>query len=293
MGVANAEILFGVGSYGTEHAQTSVELARAAEGLGYHRFWIGDSHMIWRELYVLAGAIGVVTRRIEIGPGVTHPEVRHLTVTASAVATLNELTDGRAFLGFGVGATGPGNIGMEPAALPELEESIIQLKKLLAGETLTIGGREVAVFSRTQCAALYRHLGAASHEMTSRLSEVIIHWRNNYARAIDRKHSRFTASATNRERLCSPLSSAMRISAHGQQARESVKGIVARAAFTHLGRLYNRGELDDEADRQAVERSRQHYDTYHHMGPEHDSSCGRSGWTGWLSPARQMKSGRK
>ena len=114
--------------------EKGVGLARVAEELGYRRFWIGDSHMIWRELYVLAGAIGVVTKKIEIGPGVTHPAVRHLTVTASAVATLNELTDGRAFLGFGVGATGPGNIGMKPVALPELEESIIQLRKLLAGK---------------------------------------------------------------------------------------------------------------------------------------------------------------
>ena len=60
------------------------------------------------------------------------------------------------------------------------------------------------------------------------------------------------------------------ISTDGREARESVKGIVARAAFTHLGRLLDRGALDDQADRQAVERLRQHYDTYHHMGPEHN-----------------------
>jgi alkanesulfonate monooxygenase SsuD/methylene tetrahydromethanopterin reductase-like flavin-dependent oxidoreductase (luciferase family) len=59
------------------------------------------------------------------------------------------------------------------------------------------------------------------------------------------------------------------ISNDGRQARESVKGIIARSAFTHLGRLYNRGALRDDADRQALERLRQHYDTYHHMGPEH------------------------
>ena len=29
------------------------------------------------------------------------------------------------------------------------------------------------------------------------------------------------------------------------------------------------GKLEDEEDRKAVERLWQHYDTYHHMGPEH------------------------
>src|SRR5207248_153775 len=53
-------------------------------------------------------------------------------------------------------------------------------------------------------------------------------------------------------------------------AREEVKGIVARAAFTHLGRLYNRRELRDQADRAALERLRRHYDTYHHMESTHN-----------------------
>src|SRR6476620_2020263 len=100
-------IKFGVGIYGTDNAREAVALARAAEDFGYDRFWIGDSHMIWRELYVVAGAIAMATKRIEIGPGVTHPTVRHVTVTASAMATLHELTDGRVFCGFGVGASGP------------------------------------------------------------------------------------------------------------------------------------------------------------------------------------------
>src|SRR5574341_331764 len=133
-------IKFGVALYGTDNAREAVELARAAEEFGYQRFWIGDSHMIWRELYVLAGAIAMATKKIAIGPGVTHPAVRHLTVTASAMATLNELTEGRAFLGFGVGATGPGNIGVKPHSVPELAEDLILLRKLLAGETVKISG---------------------------------------------------------------------------------------------------------------------------------------------------------
>src|SRR5207344_279078 len=63
---AMTQIKFGVGIYGTDNAREAVALARSAEELGYDRFWIGDSHMIWRELYVLAGAIAVATNRIAI-----------------------------------------------------------------------------------------------------------------------------------------------------------------------------------------------------------------------------------
>jgi alkanesulfonate monooxygenase SsuD/methylene tetrahydromethanopterin reductase-like flavin-dependent oxidoreductase (luciferase family) len=53
-------------------------------------------------------------------------------------------------------------------------------------------------------------------------------------------------------------------------ARQQVKGIIARTAMTQLGRLYDRGQLEDEQDRQAVERMRRQYDTYHHMDATHN-----------------------
>ena len=129
-------IKFGVGLYGTDSALEAVKLARRADELGYDRFWIGDSHMIWRELYVLAGAIATATQRIAIGPGVTHVAGRHITVTASAMATLHELTGGRVFLGFGVGASGPANIGMKPVSPAELEDLIAILNRLCRGDSV-------------------------------------------------------------------------------------------------------------------------------------------------------------
>ena len=59
------------------------------------------------------------------------------------------------------------------------------------------------------------------------------------------------------------------IAAEPSKAREEVKGKIARTAMTHLGRAYRMGKLEDEEDRKAMERLWQHYDTYHHMGPEH------------------------
>jgi 5,10-methylenetetrahydromethanopterin reductase len=249
-----------------------VDLARAAEALGYDRFWIGDSHMIWRELYVLAGAIGVATKQIAIGPGVTHPVVRHLSITAAAMATLHELTDGRAFLGFGVGATGPGNIGMKPHAVAQLEEDISLLKKLLAGESVQIGGRDArCVFSAGKVPIYVGTRAPQGMKTTCRLADGFVYTGEiKTLKPVLENIRAYTAEAGRAARDVEFIyRMPCAISKDGRQARESVKGIIARSAFTHLGRLYDRGELQDDADRQTVERLRRHYDTYHHMGPEH------------------------
>ena len=267
------KIKFGVGVYGTDNAREAVELARAAEKFGYQRFWIGDSHMIWRELYVLAGAIATATKKIEIGPGVTHPAVRHLTVTASAIATLNELTEGRAFLGFGVGATGPGNIGMKPHSVPELEADIILLKQLLAGETVKMNGADVRCLFPAPGVPLYIGTRAPQGmKITCRLADGFVYTGEfDTLKPIVNNIRTYTAAARREPqdiqfiyRLPCALSD------DGAGAREDVKGIVARAAFTHLGRLYNRSDLGDMADRAALERLRQHYNTYHHMESTHN-----------------------
>src|ERR1044071_4891454 len=121
-------VRFGVGLFATENACDSVRLGQCADSLGFDRFWVGDSHMIWREAFVMLGAIAATTKNILIAPGVTHPLVRHMTVIVSAMATLNELAAGRAVLGVGVGATGPENIGIEPLAIEEFSTILPQLK---------------------------------------------------------------------------------------------------------------------------------------------------------------------
>lgn len=267
-----ARIKFGVGLYGTDSAQEAVRLAQCAEALGYDRFWIGDSHMIWRELYVLAGAIAMATKKIHIGPGVTHPAVRHLTVTASAMATLHELTAGRVFLGFGVGASGPANVGMQPVTVTEFEANIVSLKRLLRGERVQFNGTEAQCLF--PCGEIPIYIGTRAPQvmkMACRLTAGFIHAGasdslialvqqiQSYGQAVGRKSGEVE--------FIYRLPCA--IDDDAAQARSAVKGVVARTAMTQLGRLYDRGQLEDPEDRSAIARMRQQYDTYHHMDAAH------------------------
>jgi 5,10-methylenetetrahydromethanopterin reductase len=264
---------FSVALYGTENARRSIEFAKLADDFGYEKIWVGDSHMIWREVYALLGAMAVATKKIQIGPGVTHPEIRHFTVIASAMATLNELSEGRAVLGVGVGATGPGNIGLKPVSVERLEEVLILLKKLLDGESVELegkavrcvfaGGGRIPIFIGTRAPKVF--------QMAARWADGIIYTGEresmeplvNFVREYSAKIGRDAHEVKIVYRL--PCS----ISDDPGEAREIVKGKIARTAMTYLGRLHRRGELHDAEDQKAVERLWREYDTYHHMGPEH------------------------
>jgi len=92
---------------------TMARLAAEAETLGYRRCWVYDEGLATRDAYVTMAAIGAATERIEIGPGITNPYTRHPAQTASAIATLDEVTGGRAFLGIGAG----GSLTLDPIGL--------------------------------------------------------------------------------------------------------------------------------------------------------------------------------
>jgi 5,10-methylenetetrahydromethanopterin reductase len=278
-----ANVRFGVGLFATENAWEGVRLAQRAEALGYARFWVGDSHMIWREVYALLGAIAATTHKIEIAPGVTHPQVRHLTVTASAMATLAELVPGRAILGIGVGATGPENIGMKPLTIEEMERALRLLRRLLAGDTVEMNGRPVqCVFAAGPSMPIY--LGTRAPKimrLAAELGDGIV-----YTGEV----STLTTTISTLQQCCADAGREMSqvkvvyrlpccIAESSREAREEVKGKIARTAMTHLGRLHRMGKLADAEDRKAVERLWQHYDTYHHMGPEH-SHLVRDEWVG-------------
>src|SRR5205814_10266543 len=85
-----------------------------AERLGYDTVWMTDSHLVCRELWVTLAACAVATSRIRLGPGVTVPHSRHVSVTASAIATLHDLAPGRVVICIGQGGSSAQTMGLRP-----------------------------------------------------------------------------------------------------------------------------------------------------------------------------------
>jgi len=92
----------------------ALDLARAADALGYYGFWYadhympntgsealepGDCHEVWSVL----PAVAAVTESIRIGPLVSPTSVHHPAVLANRAATLDHVSHGRMVLGLGAG----------------------------------------------------------------------------------------------------------------------------------------------------------------------------------------------
>ncbi len=125
-------------SFGVELFQYApcaiLEDAHLAEQLGYDAVWLGDAQLLWRELYVMLGAAAALTSTIAVGSSVTNPVTRLPSVAAGAVATLHELSGGRARLGIGVGGTSTGMVGAPPATRAQLAAYVRAVRALCAGE---------------------------------------------------------------------------------------------------------------------------------------------------------------
>ena len=125
--------LFGVELHEYLDAPTILEEVRLAEEVGYDAVWLGDSQLIWRELYVLLGAAAASTSRVTLGSGVTNPITRDPAVTASALVTLQELAPGRIIAGIGVGDSALAVLGRQPAPMSQLERTVREIRGLAEG----------------------------------------------------------------------------------------------------------------------------------------------------------------
>lgn len=117
--------------------------ARRSEELGFDAFWYADEKF-YRETYTGLAACALATSRIVLGTGVTEPYTRHPALTALAVASLDELSGGRAVLGYGAGRVGFPQMGItmgRPAL--RLRESITVIRRLWAGERFSFEGQTI------------------------------------------------------------------------------------------------------------------------------------------------------
>lgn len=124
-----------------------IQLGRLAEDLGYSHFWYTDIRL-FRECFIGLAALAPHTSRIALGPGVTDPYSRHPAVTAATMATLDELTRGRAVLGLGIGGTSFKELGITVARpLTALREAVDVIRRLWRGEDVTVQGKVVSLSS--------------------------------------------------------------------------------------------------------------------------------------------------
>jgi alkanesulfonate monooxygenase SsuD/methylene tetrahydromethanopterin reductase-like flavin-dependent oxidoreductase (luciferase family) len=124
--------------------ETLVGEARRAEAAGYDELWLWEDCFGAGGIAATATALAV-TERIVVGLGIMPAPARNAAFAAMEVAALARLHPGRVHAGLGHGvAEWMRQIGARPASqLALLEEAVSAVRRLLAGETVSVEGRYV------------------------------------------------------------------------------------------------------------------------------------------------------
>jgi 5,10-methylenetetrahydromethanopterin reductase len=150
-------------------------LCREVEDGGFDWLGVADSQSVFRELYVALTLAALNTTRVRLGPLVTNPLTRHLVVTASAIASVDEVAGGRAVLGIGSGDSAIYTVGTPPATLAGLEDAVVTLGRLTSGTPIDRDGRRWHVHRSARRVPVYLAAeGPRTLELAGRVADGVI-----------------------------------------------------------------------------------------------------------------------
>ena len=130
---------FGIEFVPNQPLDEIVKLVKLAEDVGFEYAWITD-HYNNKNVYETLALIAANTETIKMGPGVTNPYVRSPAISASAIATIDEISNGRATFGIG-----PGDKATFDALGIAWEKPVSTIKAAIADiNTLLDGGKTEA-----------------------------------------------------------------------------------------------------------------------------------------------------
>ena len=125
-----------------------IKVAQLNEEAGFDSVWVPD-HILFippgivPEAWSVLAAIAAVTKRVTLGTCVTDPHRYHPAVLAQKVATVDQLSGGRAILGLGAGES----MNLDPFGIKwdrpvsRLIEAISIVRKLWSGEIFSYEGK--------------------------------------------------------------------------------------------------------------------------------------------------------
>jgi 5,10-methylenetetrahydromethanopterin reductase len=259
---------FMMGTSPREPIERFANVAKVAEDHGFSMGWVGDSQLIFKNAYVAMTLAAKATASIRMGPGVTPSVTRHISEIANAISAINEVSEGRAVLGLGVGDSSVRPLGIKPATIDELRDQVTAVRGLTSGEEVEYQGRRIHMRPFNTRVPIYI---AASQPRMLRLAGEIADGVVLLG-AVDRsltewqlRHVEEGARAAGRdlEAVAVDLYMGIALTSDLQEGRQAV-----RAYATSQARWFSRWkELPDvlgpfDAEMQEAYRS---YDFYHHV----------------------------
>ena len=257
----------------TEPVRTMADYAQLAEQVGFESIWLVDTQLICPELYVMLAACAMATERLKLASGVTVPVTRHESVTASGLATLQELSGGRALAGISTGHSALRDIGEQPARIADLAEYVARVRQLLAGESTVFGsGSEGALTWLPEPASVPFHIAASGPRLTraaAGMADGVILLQGAAPDLVDDAIDLVRQGAADAGRLESDVERTVwvYVGLHDDQERAYDQ---VRARVSAVLRMLDPGRLEGD-DRAVAEAVRREYDMFAHADsrPKH------------------------
>ncbi len=159
-----------------DSVERMVALTRRAEAAGFGYGWVFDAHVPFREPYPLLTLMALNTTHMRLGTCVTNPATREPSVTASALATLDEISGGRMDLGIGRGDSSVRVLGKPPTTMNTLEQAATLIRDLVEGRATRFEGAELDLSwtGRWKLPVWIAGYGPMALAMTGRIADGLI-----------------------------------------------------------------------------------------------------------------------
>jgi 5,10-methylenetetrahydromethanopterin reductase len=121
---------------GVASPRGSARAAKQLEDAGWAGFQVVDSQNLSGDPYVALAMAATATSRLGLATGVTNTVTRHASVTACSIASVQRISNGRAYLGIGRGDSALAHLGRAPARLHSFERYLRHLRAYLRGDAV-------------------------------------------------------------------------------------------------------------------------------------------------------------
>ena len=256
--------------------------AQRAESAGWDGLSLTDSQNLVGDPFIAMALGAQVTERLRFMTGVTNPATRHPAALATAIATVHEVSGGRAVLGIGRGDTALFHLGRKPMKVAEFFPAIEQVHTYLNGGTIEIDGHPSRLrwLDRARQGPVPMDIASSGPKVIAFAARTVervtfavgadparLAWALDLARASMREAGRAEGDVS--------FGAYVNVGCHPDAAvaRDLVRGGIA--AFAHFSAMPgSTGAGLDDRDRAIVEQVGRSYDSNQHLmnSAEHTSA---------------------
>ncbi len=240
---------FGIAVFPEHNPRRFADLCRRVDAAMFEQLWIPDERF-FRDLAVQLTLAASSTTRVRIGSAVTDPFIRHPALTATLMASVDEVAGGRLVAGVGAGVSGFKQLGIKQER-PQLaiREGVALMRALWKGGSVDFDGKTTSFHGvgldftpiRPEIPVWIAGRGPAVLELAGEVAQGVMVGALASEPGLRYANEHIDKGLAKRGRDASSITRAVwlhtAIAEDGQAARDAVRTIVAGALVSSLGVL--------------------------------------------------------